>query len=67
MASYKLPVTLTNDLYSKLQELSAANGLSMAAQIRYLISQASNHSGVTDGATGSQGKSAGGTDNPRAH
>ncbi|WP_414567689.1 hypothetical protein [Nostoc sp. CCY 9925] len=67
MASYKLPVTLTHDLYTKLQKLSAANGLSMAAQIRYLISQASNHPGVTGEFTGSQGESAEGTDNPRAH
>ncbi|WP_334770812.1 hypothetical protein [Nostoc sp.] len=37
MASIKLPVTLSYDLYTKLQELSAANAISMAAQIRYLI------------------------------
>ncbi|MCC5603428.1 ribbon-helix-helix domain-containing protein [Nostoc favosum] len=40
MASIKLPITLSNELYSQLQSLASANGLSMAAQIRYLIVQA---------------------------
>ncbi|MCC5670109.1 hypothetical protein LC653_41540 [Nostoc sp. CHAB 5784] len=40
MASTKLPVTLNDELYQQLQSLASANGLSMAAQIRYLIAQA---------------------------
>ncbi|MBD2683227.1 MULTISPECIES: ribbon-helix-helix protein, CopG family [Nostoc] len=65
--SIKIPVTLNHDIYTKLQKLSAANGLSMAAQIRYLITQASNPTGVTEGSTRGQGQSTECTDNPRAH
>jgi hypothetical protein len=54
MKSPKLPVSLPHDLYQKLQSLASANGISMAAQVRYLISQASNPQGTTGGSTGSQ-------------
>lgn len=66
MASLKLPVTLSYDLYQKLQSLASANGISMAAQIRYLISQASNPQGTTGGSTGSQGNPTENWGNPRA-
>ena len=55
MASLKLPVTLSYDLYQKLQSLASANGISMAAQVRYLISQASYPQGTTVEYSGSQG------------
>lgn len=52
--SLKLPISLPHDLYQKLQSLASANGISMAAQVRYLISQASYPQGTTSEYSGSQ-------------
>lgn len=40
MTTKKLPISLNDELYNKLKSLSKSNGISMAAQIRYLIAQA---------------------------
>ncbi|BAY35267.1 hypothetical protein NIES2107_71790 (plasmid) [Nostoc carneum NIES-2107] len=40
MSAKSLKVTLNDELYTQLQDLAARNNISMAAQIRYLISQA---------------------------
>ncbi|WP_167315571.1 hypothetical protein [Nostoc punctiforme] len=39
MKTKRLLITLNDELYHQLQALSAINGLSMAAQVRYFISQ----------------------------
>lgn len=42
MANKKLPITLDEHIFNKLKKLADKNNISMAAQIRYLIAQATS-------------------------